>query len=406
MTTSTICLFFSDTGGGHRSATEAIEAGLQSIIAESALKDGPTQQWNIVSDNIVEKTHFVNRVFVELYNFLLRNNQAFMKYYYDVIHQFQPDNSELGYHLAKTHLKNFVKNAQPDLIVSIHPMLNHYLGRSLKECDLSNTKFVIVVTDPNENLWRGWACPYADLTIAPNEAAKNKLLSWGIPENKVQVVGMPVHPDFTKPAKTNRHDFLTHLDLDPSVFTLCINTGWAGGGNMQAIYEALSKLRKKIQVIFLCGNHDKLYKEMLENAAASKITTRVLPFHDNMSDLMNAADLMVTKAGGLTTFEAIARRLPMAIDVITDPMPQETGTIDILMEASKGNCLAHIIKKPEDIVEIVENTIARSERPVLEIPAHQSLDNTEAVYDIARILLECANPAGKTLLQERASKVK
>ena len=69
---------------------------------------------------------------------------------------------------------------------------------------------------------------------------------------------------------------------------------------------------------------------------------------------MNAVDLMVTKAGGLTTFEAIARRLPMAIDIITEPMPQEAGTIKILLEASKKTHLAHVIRRPEDIIKIIE----------------------------------------------------
>ena len=61
MTTSTICLFFSDTGGGHRSAVEAVEAGIQSIIAEPAFKESTSQQLNVISDNIIEKSNFLNR---------------------------------------------------------------------------------------------------------------------------------------------------------------------------------------------------------------------------------------------------------------------------------------------------------------------------------------------------------
>ncbi len=386
-TSTTICLFFSDTGGGHRSAAEAVQAGIQSIIAESAFKEKHPGQLKIISENIIERSHFINQVFVELYNFLLRHNQACMKYYYSFVNQFRPNNSEIGYRLVKSYLQKLFNKIHPDLIVSIHPMSNHYLARALKEFGFTTTRLIIVVTDPNEKLWQGWACPEADLTIVPNEAAKNKLLSWGVPENKIEIVGMPVHPDFLQPPSSDREKFLRHLNLDPKTFTLCINAGWAGGGNMRDIYRALNQVKKKIQVIFLCGNHHKLYKKVLEQSSNNKVPTRVLPFHDNMSELMNAVDLMVTKAGGLTTFEAIARRLPMAIDIITEPMPQEAGTIDILLEASKEVHLAQIVKKPEDIVQIVEGAELRNGNPIRELPSYQSLDRVDAVYDIAKIIL-------------------
>ncbi len=106
-----------------------------------------------------------------------------------------------------------------------------------------------------------------------------------------------------------------------------------------------------------------------------------------MSELMNAVDLMVTKAGGLTTFEAIARRLPMAIDMITEPMPQEIGTINILLEASKQVHLANVVKKPEDIIAIVENAKSRSNTTQVNLPTYQNLDRIDAVYDIAKIIL-------------------
>jgi spore coat polysaccharide biosynthesis predicted glycosyltransferase SpsG len=272
-------------------------------------------------------------------------------------------------------------------------MSNHYLARSIKDSGLTNTRLIVVVTDPNGKLWEGWACTDADLIIVPNLAAKNKLLEWGIAEEKLEVVGMPIHPNFLKPAVDTREKFLSHLGLNPEIFTLCINAGWAGGGNMIAIYKALQRTKKNVQVIFLCGTNTKLYNKMSKLAVPSKLPTEVLPFHDNMSELMNAVDLMVTKAGGLTTFEAIARRLPMAIDVITEPMPQEAGTIDILLEASKESHLAQVIKRPEDILKIVDNVDLRANKPLGDLPTYQNLNSIDAVYDIASILIsQVTNP--------------
>ena len=98
---------------------------------------------------------------------------------------------------------------------------------------------------------------------------------------------------------------------------------------------------------------------------------------------MAAVDLMVTKAGGLTTFEAIARRLPMAIDMITQPMPQEQGTIDILVQQK----LAQQVKNPDDIVPIVENFTPNMDRRNTKLPTAYHLDRAGAVYDISRAIM-------------------
>jgi UDP-N-acetylglucosamine:LPS N-acetylglucosamine transferase len=107
-----------------------------------------------------------------------------------------------------------------------------------------------------------------------------------------------------------------------------------------------------------------------------------------MADLMNAVDLMVTKAGGLTTFEAIARKLPMAIDLITKPMPQEAGTVQILVEQG----LAHAVEKASDIVAVVDSMHLPRDRNSIKLPAAYCLDRIDAVYEIARACIVLCNP--------------
>ena len=384
MPARTICLFFSDTGGGHRSATEAVKAAIYSVCAQSWGEANPEQQVNVFCENVAERSHWLNRAFVETYNFLLRHNQAGMKYYYWFIHQFKLNNSMLGHWLLGPYTKKLLSRTSPDVIVSLHPMINQYLLSGMRDSGAADRPpFVVVVTDPNNKLWRGWACPEADLTIVPNEAVKGQLIAWGVPQEKIRVIGMPVNPAFLKPPACDRATFLRQLELDPEIFTLCLNAGWAGGGNLIAVYQALNKMPKKIQVIFLCGYYNQLFSKMFRWTPFSKIPTRVFSFHDNMPDLMNAVDLMVTKAGGLTTFEGLASRLPMAIDVITEPMPQEVGTIDILLQAN----LVQVIKKPDDIIGIIENTPRRAENKNFVLPPFQNLNRVDAVYEIAEAVL-------------------
>jgi processive 1,2-diacylglycerol beta-glucosyltransferase len=381
-----ICLCFSDTGGGHRTAVDAIDAAI-SEIATGDLRD---DNFDIRIENIVEKTHPINRGFVDLYNFLLRHNQAAMRYYFWLIELFQPNNSEIGYQISRQSLIKLLDTEEPDVLVSAHPMCNHYLARILKETGREGkTKFVTVVTDPNGNFWRGWACPDAALTIVPNELGKRQLVEWGVPEEKIRVLGMPVHPDFCKPPLTSKGEFRHHLGLYRDRLTICMNAGWAGGGNMLSIYRKLSQVDKPLQVIFLCGHNRKLYETVKREAYKSRIPTAVLPFHDRMSDLMNAVDLMVTKAGGLTTFEALARRLPLALDMITKPMPQEMGTVNIVIEQG----LAYPIVKAGDILPIIDALVPIEDRLNAKLPSVHQLDRSAAIYDIARTIMGLCDPA-------------
>jgi len=381
---TTIALFFSDTGGGHRSAVEAIQAAIEQICAERGTK----RPVRVVTDNIAENSHPINRGFVQFYNFLLRRNQAMMKYYYAFVEAVKPNDSEMAWRIARPYVEKTLRSIDPDLTVSVHPMCNQILARGLKESGLkAKSKLVTVVTDPNGDFWSGWACKDSDLTVAPNDLSRQRLLDLGVHESKVAVVGMPVHPYFRNPATSSKEEFRHNLGLSRDLPTICINAGWAGGGNMMDIYRALLKVIRPVQVIFLCGHNQKLYATMKREARRSPIPTAVLPFHDRMSDVMAACDLMVTKAGGLTTFEAIARRLPMAIDTITTPMPQELGTAEILVKEGLGKR----INTADDIVAIVEDMTLRDDFAKQPLPSAHQLDRVDAVFDIAERLLTMAS---------------
>jgi processive 1,2-diacylglycerol beta-glucosyltransferase len=206
------------------------------------------------------------------------------------------------------------------------------------------------------------------------------------------VMGMPVNPDFIKPPSVSRDEFREHLGLSKDRPTVCINGGWAGGGNMLDIYQQLSRVKRQVQCIFLCGHNKQLYEMVKKEARKSSIPTAVLPFHDRMSDLMSAVDLMVTKAGGLTTFEAIARRLPLAVDMITKPMPQEIGTVEIVVEEG----LAKPVARPSDIIDIVEQLQVVKDRSSVKLPSNHQLDRVDAVYNIARAILGSLVPAKRS----------
>lgn len=379
----TIFLNFSDTGHGHRSATDAVAAALDELIRQEA-----TDQFKIIKEAIIERSHPINRTFVNLYNYLLRHNQPLMKYYYSFIHLTKPNDNKLAYGLVADFLRTTLLDVKPSVVVSLHPMSNHFLAQAMQDVGLKgDVKLVTIVTDPNADLWRGWACHEADIIIAPNEIVAEKLSAWGIGPNQIRVVGMPVHPDFTRPPSVSRHEYLSGMGLDPQLPTACINAGWAGGGNnMLKVYQAVQTIQRDIQIIFLCGHNKQLYEDMQSLSAQSRIPTVIMPFLDSMSDLMASVDTMVTKAGGLTTYECLARRLPMILDVITPPMPQEQGTVTMLVEQKQARPL-YTAGSIAELLQTLEVSPFHN-RPAP--PSKYCLNRSDAALEIAQIILDRA----------------
>jgi len=379
-----IFIVFSDTGAGHRSAAEAIKKGIFELCSQAG-----QLRPEIVMRDVIDKSNELNHLFEQMYNRLLRTHEDWMKYYIDLIEWIKPNESEFGYQLVKKYAEGLIKEVNPAVIVSVHPMVNHFLARTLKDLGLAGkVKLITVLTDPNAELWTGWACPDADLTIAPNDLARDRLISLGLNSATIKVIGMPISPEFLRPPTESRKVLLSKLGLNPDIVTIAISAGSAGGGNMPAIYRALGKVRKPVQVIFLCGKNKKLEAEMELASQECQLRTVVLAYATAVADGMNACDLLVTKAGGLTTFEAIARRLPMAFDLLTEPMPQEAGTVKLLIDAG----LAKPIYRPDDILPIAESLSVVTGRQNLPLPAAHNLNCVDAVYEIARLILNLASP--------------
>lgn len=377
---STILLVYSNTGCGHLTAANA----LKQAILETCSHRGIASP-RIVMQDMIEESNAFNRLFKHMYNRLLKEHQDWMKYYIALIEWTKPNESAIDYKLCREYARKVIDEANPSVIVSVHPMVNHFLAKTLKDMGASRKiKFVVVLTDPNENLWTGWACPDADLTIAPNDLARERLISLGIAPANIQVIGMPIPPEFLKPPGESRHSLLTRLGLDPMKLTVAISAGSVGGGNMPEIFKALQEVPRSVQIIFICGKNAKLKARMELASRNAHHKTVVLPYVTRMADLMNACDLLITKAGGLTTFEAIARRVPMALDLLTEPMPQESGTARMLIEEG----LAKPINRASDVKAIIQELKLIHSGANTQLPSAHNLDRVDAVYEIANTILE------------------
>jgi UDP-N-acetylglucosamine:LPS N-acetylglucosamine transferase len=344
-----ILIISSDTGGGHRSAAAAIVAGVQKFFYG--------QSYAVRVVRALEESHSITAKMVRLYNWVLRRKQHWMKYLYWAVNRFRPETREFFYNRTVGYVRDLFERWCPHVVVSVHPLTQHFIGRVLKELGLADRiPLITVVTDPCYGFWRGWACDDVRLYLVASEEARRQLIDYGVAPERIKISGMPVHPKFQFSDELAARAARAALNLDPHKFTVFINAGWAGGGNIPHIFREFARGDLDVQAIFLAGKNEELRVEAEAVAAKAKFQIKVIGYSEHIEQLMSAASVMISKLGGLTTYEAFACRIPIIADTTTEPMPQEAGAAHLIEQRGAGVLLTRAI----DIVPVVRRMLEDS----------------------------------------------
>ena len=225
-----------------------------------------------------------------------------------------------------------LKRIQPDLCVATHFLPAEIIAWLIAKRKL-RAHDAIVVTDYDVHAM--WLCRTVDRYYLAVDEAAEYLARIGVLREKLRVTGIPIDPLFATPM--NRADARKQLRLDADATVILISAGGYGIGPVEQLVKDLLALQRPWQVAAVAGNSEKTRKRLEELAKQTgnlpSGSSRLCPvgFTTEMDKYMAAADLMVGKAGGLTTSEALARALPMALIA---PIPgQEERNADHLLEA-------------------------------------------------------------------------
>jgi UDP-N-acetylglucosamine:LPS N-acetylglucosamine transferase len=220
--------------------------------------------------------------------------------------------------------RDLMRDARPDLVISVLPVINGLLAEATKPI---GARLEVVLTDWHSvhPFWQGAG---VDHYTAPTESARNDCIGFGVPPADVDVVGIPVRREFTAPRpQTERAARLHALNLDPTRFTVLAMVGAEGSPRALRNLERLATLDLDAQVIVVCGHNDELRRRV--ERLPARVPIRALGFVEDVANLMSAADVLVTKAGGVTLAEAFCRAVPV---VIHDVLPgQESGNLEYVM---------------------------------------------------------------------------
>ncbi|MBA2871817.1 processive 1,2-diacylglycerol beta-glucosyltransferase [Anoxybacillus calidus] len=248
------------------------------------------------------------------------------------------------YQLFHRQIEVLLNQEKPHLIICTHPFTSSSVSR-LKRMGYRFT-LCSVITD--FHVHGAWVHPEVDVYLVSSEDTYNQLINMGIPKNRIVVTGLPIRSNFW--IKKNKQEMRKKLKLK-NIPTVIIMGGGLGLGGIEPIAHALLKWKEKIQVIICTGFNKALRTALLRDKMFHHPHFHILGFVNHIDEWMEAADLLITKPGGLTCFEALSKGLPM---YIYQPIPgHEEKNCDFLI----NNQLAIKIDDTNYIDRLIEKLL-------------------------------------------------
>ncbi|MEO1672026.1 MAG: UDP-N-acetylglucosamine--LPS N-acetylglucosamine transferase, partial [Cyanobacteria bacterium J06631_2] len=209
----------------------------------------------------------------------------------------------------KKRLQQYWRDRQPDLVVSLMPLVNRVLCESL-QAELPDVPFVTSITDFADCPPNFWIEAQEQLLICPSQTAVQQARAFGYPKSSIySTSGVVIHPRFYQPVKGDRAIEKQALGLKPYLPTGLVIFGSYGSPEMLKIAESLENLEREIQLIFICGRNKEL-ADKLQNLP-SRLPRFIEGFTDKVPEYMDLCDFFIGKPGSVGVSEAVARKLPV-----------------------------------------------------------------------------------------------
>jgi 1,2-diacylglycerol 3-beta-galactosyltransferase len=363
-----IVFLFSDTGGGHRSAAQAIIEAL-----DLEFPGQTTQEMvDIFREYAPPPLHLAPEIYPPLtrmpsvwgMGYRISDGKRRTRLLYQVIWPY-----------IRWGLQRLVREHPGSLIVSVHQLPNAPIARAIRACG-SKVPFTTVVTDL-VSTHAAWFTNQADLIVVPTTVAYRRALNLGISPERMEVVGLPVAERFCQPAG-DRAEIRKRLGWPQDRTVVLLVGGGEGMGPLEPTAHAIDAAGLPVQLAIIAGRNNKL-KERLQRYSW-RIPTSIYGFVHEMPDFMRAADILVTKAGPGTISEAFIAGLPM---VLYSRLPgQEDGNVSYVVSNGAGVWAP----RPEAVVATLASWLYNPDARQQAVDACLRLARPYAAREIARLL--------------------
>lgn len=233
-------------------------------------------------------------------------------------------------------VRDWLRHCQPRVMVHTH-FLSGPLCVDLRRQSKHAARQYVVVTDRRIHRW--WYCPGIDHWFVGSEQAAGRLGRWGVAGPQVTLSGIPVQPKWTRPLDRPHEAIRRQWRLPPRgrIVVLTCGTDFTVGPVVEYA-RAILAAGPDVHVGVLAGQNKELLGTLAQTRAAAEGRLTPIGFTDRLAELTELAEVVVTKAGGITTAECAAKATPM---VLLNPVPgQEAGNAEFLVAAGAAR-LAH-----------------------------------------------------------------
>ncbi|RKN82097.1 MGDG synthase family glycosyltransferase [Paenibacillus ginsengarvi] len=220
-----------------------------------------------------------------------------------------------------------IRQLRPDTIVCTHPFPSAVVSR-LKRAGLS-VPLCTVITDYDAH--GTWINPEVNKYLVSTEEVKRKMLQRGIPASRIEVTGIPVHPNFWQ--HHNKEELRQQYGLQDMPTVLVMGGGW-GLMQHEEMLQHMAQWRDRLQFLFCMGSNQKALARLQADPRFAHPNIRLIGFSHEIDKLMDVSDLLITKPGGMTCSEGLAKGLPM---LFYSPIPgQEEENCHYFTEMGLG----------------------------------------------------------------------
>jgi processive 1,2-diacylglycerol beta-glucosyltransferase len=227
-----------------------------------------------------------------------------------------------------------LRELRPDAIICTHFLPYISVSSELRKNNITAPVFVATTDFDVHQLWID---SIVERYFVFHKESAWQLESKQVPADKITITGIPVMPEFH--FKEKPKGIRKKLGINQNSFTLLVLSGGFGIGRVKEIVEQVlttlnSFPKRKFNLIIVCGKNDSARVEVQAMAFPKNVHPCIFGFVTNIHEFMDASDLLISKAGGLTSSEALAKSLPM---LIIDPIPgQESRNADLIVEHGAG----------------------------------------------------------------------
>ena len=253
----------------------------------------------------------------------------------------------------RQELHDYFIKTKPTLIISVVPIMNYIVLDIAQEL---NIPFLLIPTDLNVSIYiqrikkPTYKQFYIGLSFADQDILK-PIEKAHISNEHIVTLGAPLKPDFFTPKRAVilKHKYRLSNDI-PIIMVLM---GSRGSSETEKYTQQLLNLTMPVQLVICIGQNLKSKEKLEQLSVPEHITLTIVEFTKHIAEYMAMADILISKSGSQSVCEALYMNTPIFLDATSALLPWEKFNHTFIKKHHFGDC----IKKHKKIVPLITSLL-------------------------------------------------